>query len=164
MDKNEYANDPAEENIGGSSGLGREAKIGVSVIVLLAILFGVVVVVRLMGSGSGEKIATTTASDKAKKTAISDRDSGSLLRINRTKPTGGVAPTIVSAKAASTNPTKTKAGSLDRWKYASGRIGTKRSGNRDALSSTPPSLVPNPPKPPHPDRYERKGHNTEFGL
>lgn len=154
MSNNEYANDPAEENLGGSSGLGREAKIGVSVIVLLAIVFVVVVVVRLTGSGSDEKIATTTASHKAKKTASSDRKNGSLLKINRTKPADGVAPTIVSAK---TSKTKAKTSGLDRWKFASDRTRTKLSGSRNT------SLVPDPPKPPHPDRYDRYASNLPAG-
>ena len=60
MSKEEYKDEIKEEKPGGSSRLGKEAKIGVTVIALLLIVFGVVVAVRLRGSSSDDKPAVAT--------------------------------------------------------------------------------------------------------
>ena len=152
---NEYNNTPVEENPGGSTGLGREAKIGVSVIAILAIVLGVVVVMRLSRSGSEEKIATTTTPGDAKKAANPDRKNNTLLKNNRTKQFGSASPTIVSARAASTTPPKTKAGNLNRQKFASNYTRKNQNTRSGASPGLPPRFAPDPPRPPHPDRSYR---------
>ena len=155
MSKEEYKDEIKEEKPGGSSRLGKEAKIGVTVIALLLIVFGVVVVVRLRGSNADDKPAVAADREDGRERARHEGKTEAMFKENRSKPFGGgVPPTVVPAKATSAKPPKTTAGDLDQWKLASDRGEAKRSGGGPS-PSTPPPFMPEPPKPPQPERHER---------
>ena len=156
MSKEEYKDENKEEKPGGSSRLGKEAKIGVTVIALLLIVFGVVVAVRLTRIELGRQAGA--AADREERPGESRptraRRTRCSRRIDRSRLAAAVPPTVVPAKAASAKPPKTTAGDLDQWKLASDRGEAKRSGGGPS-PGTPPPFMPDPPKPPHAERHER---------
>ena len=149
MSKEEYKDEIKEEKPGGSSRLGKEAKIGVTVIALLLIVFGVVVAVRLRGSERGRQTGCQRPTEEGgREKAGHEGKMEAMFKENRSKPFGGgVPPTVVSAKATSAKPPRTLAGDLDQWKVATDRGEAKRSGGGPS-PGTPPPFMPDPPKPP----------------
>jgi nucleoid-associated protein YgaU len=150
--------DTAEEMPGGSSRLGKEAKIGVAVIGLLVVVLGVVMAMRMMNSGSDEQVAAVPEPDGVKEHEKPKHDSklDVLSRENHQKPFGSnsILPTVVPpAKTASTTPPKTITSDLDRWKITSDRHDGKRNHSGASLDA-PPLSVPDAPKPPKPDRQD----------
>jgi nucleoid-associated protein YgaU len=150
---NEEKRDDAQETAPAvSSRLGREAKIGVTVIVLLLIAFGAAVGVRLKGLSGGNAIASESQSGTDKLNGSSTTDA--LLQGTKSKYFAGSSPTVISAKAASAQPPKTTAADADPWKLVSDRDDSKRAAGGRSLPNTPPSFMPDPPKSSHADRTE----------
>ena len=83
MSKEEYKDEIKEEKPGGSSRLGKEAKIGVTVIALLLIVFGVVVAVRLRGSNSDDKPAVATDREGDRERAGHEGKMEAMFKENR---------------------------------------------------------------------------------
>lgn len=153
--RDEYRNDAREEKSGGSSRLGREAKIGVTVIAVLLVALGVAVVMRMNKPGEDDKQVAAAADrdiDKDKPGGPNKIDA--MFKDSRSKPirSGGSSPTIISAKAISGKPPRSTTADFDPWKVASNHGNAKRTGGGSASS---PPLIPDPPKPAQEDRRGR---------
>jgi nucleoid-associated protein YgaU len=154
MSKDENKNNTVEEPNSGSSGLGREAKIGVTVIGLLIIVFGVVVAWRFTRSGEEKAPAVAIATNDVKETKHHDHKIEVPPKEKPAKLIGSAAPTVVSATAASTKPPKTPTHDSNQWKLTNDRSKEKKSSG-DAIPSAPPSFAIDPPKPANADRHNR---------
>jgi nucleoid-associated protein YgaU len=151
MSKESERDDTSQVKPGGSSRLGKEAKIGVTVIAVLLIVFGAVVAVRLSGSSSDGNLAAAPDRDGGREKAHHEVKTEAILKDHPPRFSGsGAPPTMVPAKTASAGLPKTAAGDLDQWKLASDRGSAKRIGGNTPLNA-PPSLMPDPPKPPRAD-------------
>ena len=105
--REETRKEQPEEKAGKSSRLGREAKIGVTVILVLLVVFGVVLAMRLTRSGSDEQIASAVDRDAYKHKPTATPNSDPLFGDLKSKPlASGGGPTVVSATAPSTKPPK----------------------------------------------------------
>ncbi len=144
------------EKTGESVRLGKETKVGVTVILALLLVFAAVVAVRLTGSSSGDGLAAAADQnpDKAKR-PDEDRDEKHFPKAAKPKSHGDNPPTVVLAKAASNRPPKPIDKDFDKWKLASDKGKSKLvEGNGPALISPPP-LPPEPPKPLPGNKYAR---------
>ena len=159
--RNENRSDNAEEKTVGSSGLGREAKIGVTVIALLLVVLGGVAAWRMMGAGSDDKLASAPEAGKDKPAGESKTET--MLKDTKSKLFGRNTATVVPAKSASSRPPKAGGDDLDQWKMASDRDSAKRAGSGDAAMSSPPSFMPDSPKPPHANHHERYSMDPPTG-
>ena len=148
--------------------LGREAKIGATVILLLLATFVAVVVVRMMHSDD-KTLASTAEADAGKhRPPAASKDDNPLFRGVNANSFGSHQPTVVPAGAASTKPLGSIDGGLDRWKLPADKTEPKRVESRYGSSSAPPSLPPSfasdPPKPPHANRYDPVASDPLPGL
>ena len=157
MSKEAYREDNQEceqpENTAAKTGLGKEAKIGVAVIGILLVVFGVVVAMRLMGSDGEPKPIAGEPGAGPHKPAL-DPKNELMLKDNRPKSFGNP-PTVVSAKGLSAKPPKSASIDMDRWKTTSDRHESKRSLSGNAPMSAPPTFMPEPPKPSRTDSQDR---------
>ena len=138
--------------------LGKEAKIGAAVILILLIAFVAVVVMRLRGSDS----------DDNKPDSLAERDvgehkpggaHGDLFREANSRSFGNPAPKVVPVGAGPTNPPSFDS-NLDKWKLPSEKGEHKGAGNR----YSPPSFATDPPKPPRASRYEDLAANRSSNV
>jgi nucleoid-associated protein YgaU len=136
------------------SRLGKEAKIGAAVIVLLLIGLATVVGMRLSGPGSDDKNPPVADRDPGKHKPPADRDDP-LFREARSKPFGNHSPTVVTAKASPSKPPTTFESGLNKWKMPPENRETKQSGNRYSSPNSPssPPAFASDPTPPRPNRY-----------
>ena len=106
-----------------SSRLGKEAKIGVTAILLLLIIFGAVVVVRLTRSSPDGQSLASAAPQNADKDGPGDSatDDALFKGFRSGQPSGASAPMVVPATAAPMTPPRTHESRLDKWKTASNR-------------------------------------------
>jgi nucleoid-associated protein YgaU len=141
-----------------ASHLGKEAKIGVTVILLLLVVFGVVLVMRLTRSNpDGQQLASAAPAQIDKgRSAHSTKDD--LFKNFKSGPSaGGNRPTVVTATAGASQPPKT----FDSdWKHASNKpvgpaddLSPKRSSPKPDMS-LPPLTLPPPSKPSSGSRYD----------
>jgi nucleoid-associated protein YgaU len=160
--RDENNGDNAEEKAVGSSGLGREAKIGVTVIALLLVVLGGVVAWRMMGAGADDKVAAVPEAGKDKPAGESKTET--MLKDTKSKLFGNNTATVVPpAKSASSKPPRAGGNDVDQWKMASDRDNGKRAGGSGSAMNSPPSFMPDPPKPPHADRHERYSMDPPTG-
>jgi len=145
----ECAEETAEEqpasSKGKSSRLGKEAKIGAAVILLLSAVFVAVVIVRLVQSRSGGAPAAAAGRNVAKGKA--GRTATTAKEVQRPASTIKPPPTIVPAKAAPTAPPFFP----DLPKFSpSERVGNRASapplglGRADRFAADPPSELTRP--------------------
>ncbi len=128
--------------------LGKEAKIGMAVILTLLAVLVAVVVVRIRGSGSGEKAVAAADRDQstkkppgqAKKDKLFD---DKLFDSFKTKP-AAAGPTVVPAKAAVIRPPRLP--DTDPWKFTSDRPAAQRPSGDELPPPSPPLLLPEPSK------------------
>ncbi len=135
--------------------LGWEAKIGVTVIVVLLIALGAAVAYRLKGLGAANTFASAAASESEAEKLKGPSTTDALLQETKAKYFGSHAATLVSAKAAPAQPPKTTGGEGDPWKLASDRYESKTAQNGSSMPSAPPSFMPDPPKPSHAEQADR---------
>jgi nucleoid-associated protein YgaU len=157
MSKDDREERTTEEKPGGSPRLGREAKIGVAVLLVLLIVFGTVVTRRLMGEAPDEVASTAVEKEKEreKDKLFGEAQNELFGREHKSRLFGGAGQaTVVPAKAASTKPPRTSPGDHDRWKLPADKPDAKRTGDNGPARSSP-SFMPEPPKPPAADPYER---------
>ncbi len=133
------------EPAGKPSRLGREAKIGAGVILVLLIALGVVVVMRF----------SDTVPDNPP--PMADRDAGKpkppgapkddLFKGFDTKPMHGQPPKVVSAESAPSKPPKSFDSGLDKWKLPADKpkLGGNRYVTRDSRTPLMPETMPPAP-------------------
>jgi len=153
MSDEQDTNGTGEIKPAASSRLGKEAKIGVTVIVVLLIVFGIAVGMRLRGSSASDKLAATNAAS-GQQTPDSASKTDALLKGTDAKLFSSNLPTVVSAKAAAAQPPRSPAGDSDQWKLASDRAEPKRTNSGSSTPNTPPSFMPDPLKSSAADRRE----------
>lgn len=140
----------------------KEAKIGLAVILILVITFGVVLARRL--SDPSDSAAKSSLREKAQSTA--QLQGAPPAKNSQSKPPGSAIkrPTVVSAKAASTRTPKHSPAAASQWSVASDRNkATPRSGAGQP-KSTPPFPMPKPPAPVQADPYARYANPQQSPL
>ena len=164
MNDEEKTVEPEQESARKPSRLGKEAKIGVAVIVVLLLVFVGVLVMRLSGAGSSDELALATdqTPDKAER-PDADRNERHSAKLGAHKGHAEKAPTLVVAKPALATPPKPLDNDLDKWKLASDKGKAKAvEDHKPMLLSPPPS--PKPPKPQPGNRYERSSSDPMAGF
>ncbi len=152
-EENEKTKEKAPEKPAGSSRLGKEAKIGMAVILLLLAVLVAVVIVRIRVGGSGEKAVAAADRDAGKQKSADRAKGDKLLKDDKlfqgfdTKPLGVAGPTVVPAKAAVSRPPKAIDADLGPWKLASDKPEVKRSSGGELPPVSPSLLMPEPSKP-----------------
>jgi nucleoid-associated protein YgaU len=154
MSKEELRNDGNDKKPARTSRLGKEAKIGVTVIILLAIVLGVVVVMRLRGPSPDDKAIAAADRDDGRRKSGHEEKKEMTFRETRSAPFGSTSHTVVPASSSPSGPPKTTISDLDRWKVTSDRGERKRADSAPSPSA-PPSFMPDPPKP----QPERRQHH-----
>lgn len=149
------------EETTGSSGLGREAKIGVTVIALLLVTLGGVIAWRMMKRGSDESVAAAPESNKDKPAV--EPKAETAVKDTKPKPFPNSTATVVPAKAAPGKTPKADGSDSNPWKVASDHEHGKRPGENSGPMSSPPAFMPDAPKPPHANRDERYGMEMPSG-
>jgi len=136
--------------------LGREAKIGAAVILVLLGAFAAVVVVRLTRGDSDDKeLASAAERDSGRHKPPFASNNDPLFNGVDSKSFGGHQPTKVPpAKGASTTSPGSVDSKLDKWKQPSDQSESKQVESCYAAPSSPPSFPADPPKPPHASRYD----------
>lgn len=149
--RHDNRNDNVEEQAVGSSGLGREAKIGVTVIGLLLVVLVGVAAWRMMSPSSDDKVASATEVGKDKPAAESKTEM--MLKDTKSKLFSSNTPTLVPATSAPSTSKPPKFGDHESNQRDHG----KRAGNGSTAMSTPPSFMPEPPKVQPATRDDRYG-------
>lgn len=150
--RDEKQNNNVEDQAVASSGLGREAKIGVAVIALLLVVFGGVVAWRMLGASSDDAVAA--APEAAKDKPATESKTETMLKDTKPRLFGKNTATVVPVNPAPSKAPKADGNGLGKWEMASDRDHPKRTGGSGSAMSTPP-LMPDPPKPSHANRHER---------
>jgi nucleoid-associated protein YgaU len=129
--------------------LGKEAKIGAAVILVLLIAFVTVVVVRLSGSDSDDKQPDSVADRDGEKHKPAGSHEDPLFGEARSRSFGNPPPTVVT-------PTKPPSfdSNLDKWKLPSEKGEHKGAGSRYTAPNSPPAFATDPSKSPRASRYE----------
>ena len=139
---------------GESARLGKEAKIGLTVILSLLLVFAAVVAVRLTGSSSGGGLAAAADQNPGEaQQPDEDQDEKLFPKAAKPKSNGGNPPTVVLAQAASNRPPKPIDKDFDKWKLASDKSKAK------PIKGTGPVLLSPPPLPPKPLSGNRHTRN-----
>ncbi len=140
-----------EEKSPPSSRFGKEAKIGVAVILLLSLAFAAAVVVRLGGIGSGGGIAAAKQNaEQPEKQHSPDEGEKTFKAAKPTRPDDD-SPTVVLATADADGPPKVLEQDFNDWKQATDL------GAAKPIEGAGPELTSPPPRPPKPlpgGRYE----------
>ena len=145
MSDEENKGDAGEPQSAASSRLGREVKIGVTVIVVLLITFGAAVALRLKGLVGQDSLASAADAPARAAAAKGPTTTDALLKETKEKYFGNPSPTVVAAKAATAEPPKTSLGDADQWKVVSERTTSPPAST--SIPNGPPSFMPDPPKP-----------------
>lgn len=148
-----------EEKTAGPSRLGKEAKIGVTVIVVLLLVFAAAMVARLSGAfsgASGDGAALAANHDPVKPgRQDGDRHEKHPPKAAKPKPHGGNPPTLVMAKPDPVKPPKPLDGGLDKWRLAADKGKEKPAAGAGPTLLSPPPLPPEPPKTESGNRFQR---------
>jgi nucleoid-associated protein YgaU len=149
------------------SRLGKEAKIGVTVILLLLGAFAAVVAVKMTKGDTDEKQLAVAEHDGERHKSLATKDDP--LFSGMSEKSFGHHPTMVPpAKASSGSLPGSVDSNLDKWKMPSERNEAKRVQSRYAAPMAPPSLPPSfatdPPKPARGSRYDLAADNSLPGL
>ena len=151
-----------EEKSAGSSRLGKEAKIGVTVILALVLILGIVATVRFTRSAANDSVASAEVQQDNKETTGQENTIEATEKHGRRKlhPGNNEAAIVVTAEPASTKPSETAARDSDLWKFGADKSEAKRTdGSRPAIGSPPP-LMPDPPKLHHREHEDRNGEGV----
>ncbi len=147
------------------SRLGREAKIGVVVILLLLGTFAAVVAVKMTKGDSDDKQLARADHDGGKKHKPPLAANGDDLFKGVSAKSFGRQPTMVPpARAASTALPGGIDSKLDKWKLPSERNASRQVVSRYGAPLAPPSFVADPPKPARGGRYGSAAKDSLPGL
>jgi nucleoid-associated protein YgaU len=149
------------------SRLGREAKIGVTVILLLLGTFAAVVAVRMTKGDLDEKQLASADHEGGKHKGPAAKDNDLFKGMGADS--FSRRPTMVPpARAPSTSLPGNVDSKLDKWKLPSDRGEPKRAESRYGAPISPPSVPPSfatdPPKPSSGSRYGRTANDSLPGL
>lgn len=142
----ENRDEPRKEKAEKPARLGKEAKIGAAVILVLLCVFAGVVVARL--KGSDDKKTEPVAANKPAKPL--DDPFG---REGKSKLFASHSPTKVTPAPSTKQPTSFDS-ALDKWKLPAAKSEPKQAQSRYSTPSAPPAFASDLPKPPRPSRYD----------
>ncbi len=135
--------------------MGKEAKVGLAVILILLITFGVVLARRL--SGPAEPPQASASAEKVKGTSGARSNPTSRQLKAKTAEAGTSKPTVVAAKAISRKMPKQSPDEIDQFRVVSDSRTATASPTPNTIEVSPPSFMPNPPAPVSADPYDRYG-------
>ena len=156
---NDVKSEEKQDKAPAKSRLGKEAKIGMLVILVLLAGLATTIVVRFRGSSAPDTVAAATDTGKAASTTPAPKSDP--FQGYKSKSSSSSSPTIVPAKAASTKPPKTIGSDLDKWKMPANKPQSKSLARSSSSSDLPP-LPPDPPKAAE-NRYDRYGLDATEG-
>ena len=132
--------------------MGKEATIGLAVILILLIIFGVVVVRRL--SGSAEPAAASSAEQDQEDPLKSGGDPEAKHRKTKAPDAGPSNQRVLAAKPASSQPPRFSPSEVNQYTIVSDRDETAQSTNSGVAQVPPPPMMP-PPLPARDGSYDR---------
>ena len=164
---NKNREEQRKEKAAKPSRLGKEAKIGVAVILLLLGTFAAVVAVKMTKGDTDEKQLAVAEHEGERHKPLATQEDPLFSGVS--EKSFGHHPTLVPpAKSSSGSLPGSVDSNLDKWKTPSERNEAKRVQSRYAAPMAPPSLPPSfavdPPKPTHGSRYDLAGNNSLPGL
>jgi nucleoid-associated protein YgaU len=142
-------NEPIKEaNAPGPSRLGKEAKIGVTLILVLTLVLGVVATLRFTRSAKDDAVASAEVQESGKERLDLENKFEATDKHGRKKIHSGNNDTaiVVTAAPASAKPSETTARDADLWKFATNKGDAKRSDSERPAIGSPPPLMPDPAK------------------
>ena len=134
--------------------MGKEAKIGLAVILILLITFGVVLGKRLTGTADETAKEDKSPTEANVQTAKSGTKAKSPGASNNS-------PRVVVAQTASSQPPKTASAA---WSVAADRDKTGRPSGTDQAKASPPYLMPKHPAPPAANPYPAYGNAQQPSM
>jgi nucleoid-associated protein YgaU len=154
-DRKETSNKPSR--------LGKEAKIGAAVIVVLMIVFVAVVIMRLRRSDADDRKPDELAARVADKHKPPDGSHDERLFGEAKSGMFGNSPAkVVPVGSGPTKPPSFD--SNDSWKQPLKKDEPKEPGSRYKSPSAPPSFAADPPDPPRPSRYKDVTADRSSGV
>lgn len=136
--------------------MGKEAKIGLAVILILLITFGVVLARRL--NGAADRPVESSSAEQAKNAA--QPQAGPTAKNSAAKsPAPAVKrPTVVAAKAVSNRNAKPSSAVASQWNVASDGNKAAQGPDGGRAQASPPFPMPKPPQPVPADPFDRYGN------
>ncbi|MBN1396085.1 MAG: LysM peptidoglycan-binding domain-containing protein [Pirellulales bacterium] len=147
-----------EEQAVESSRFGREAKIGVVVILALLLVFVGVMAYKLVGASPGEGLASAAVQDSDDSQQQDAEPNEDLFpeSLDEPEPRGVDSPKVLVAQSGSDTPPKPVGNDFDQWKSASDE------GKAKPVEGEGPVLISPPPLPPEPNpgnRYDNRSRD-----
>jgi nucleoid-associated protein YgaU len=154
-----------EEKPAGSSRLGKEAKIGVTVILVLVVILGIVATMRLTRSAKDDAVASADVQETEKERPDQGSGFDAVDRYGSRKRHSGnnEAPIVVAAAPASTKPFETSAHDSHPGRFGDAKAETKRTENERSEIGSPPPFVLDPPKQHHHEHPDRDAADSSAG-
>jgi nucleoid-associated protein YgaU len=154
-----------EEKPAGSSRLGKEARIGATVILALVLILGVVATMRFTRSATSDTFASTEVqlSDKEKPGQENRLEAAEKHGRKRLPAGNNEAAIVVTAAPASTNPSEFASRDSKLWKFGSDKGDAQRSENGSSAIVSPPPLISDSPNPRHHEHYGREATDPLAG-
>ena len=135
--------------------MGKEATIGLAVILILLITFGVVLVRRLGGSTDPAAAASAEGNDKNSSKAEADPAEGDAETKAPAAGTGKLR--ILAAKPASSRTSRHSPAAVSQFAVVSDANTNAQTADAGPALVSPPSMMPNPPAPAWADPHGRYG-------
>jgi nucleoid-associated protein YgaU len=150
------------------SRLGKEAKIGITVILLLLGTFAAVVAVRMSNGDSGDKQVADADHNGEKHKGPPAAKDDPLFRDVSTKSFSRQPTMVPPARTSSTMTPGSVDSNLDKWELPPDRNDAKRAASRYEAPAAPPRMPPSfaadPPKATHGSRYDLAANEPLPGL
>lgn len=139
--------------------MGKEVTIGLGVILILLITFGVVLARRLTGSADAPAASSSRQDDNESSEAEGDR---TVKDANTEASAGGSGePRVLAAKPVSAETPKPAPLPMGQWSVVSADETKTQSAATGTAKASPPSMMPNPPAPAWAEPRGRYGSNAE---
>lgn len=137
--------------------MNKEAKIGLTIILVLLVTFVAVLAKRLYSSHAAEQTLAAEAKGEVKPEASANREEDAFNKVDKAKILMASInkPTVVAATAGSDEAPQGTASNEDLWSRVSDPGGAKVSTGSSSELKSRPSYMPEPPKPDAEDRYAR---------
>ena len=137
--------------------MGKEAKIGLTVILVLLIVFGVVLARRLSGPAQGPQADSSQAAEVSKP----DADAADPDRRTKDLAAASTKTTVVAAKPASSKTAKVPSAPVSKWNLVADGGKAADATSPQMPKASPPSLMPNPPMLTSAAPYDRRADSHQ---
>ena len=139
--------------------MGKEAKIGLAVILILLIIFGVVLARRLCGP-SGTSLASSSGGNDRAASKAGNEPVANDAEV-QTPAEGAAGPTVLAAEALPSKTTERSPVDVSQWDLASDSSSTQQSASSAGAKAPTRSYWPNPPVPDETDPYRNRYQTTQ---